>query len=88
MKHLEMMMLEWEEGFSIRVGIADNTVVLSANKEGLLSLARQLIALSEETPGSHLHYDKYNSLEEDSSDLVVELMNLPAPTKGELIKSE
>lgn len=35
MKHLEMMMLEWEEGFSIRVGIADNTVVLSANKEGL-----------------------------------------------------
>lgn len=88
MKHLEMMMLEWEEGFSIRVGIADNTVVLSANKEGLLSLARQLIALSEETPGSHLHYDKYNSLEEDSSDLVVELMNLPAPTKGKLIKSE
>ena len=75
MKHLEMMMLEWEEGFSIRVGIADNTVVLSANKEGLLSLARQLIALSEETPGSHLHYDKYNSLEDDSSDLIVELMN-------------
>jgi len=34
-----------------------------------------LIALSEETPGSHLHYDKYNSLEEDSSDLVVELIN-------------
>ncbi len=69
------MTLEWEEGFSIRVGVSDNTVVLSANKEGMLSLARQLIALSEETPGSHLHYDKNNSLEEDSSDLVVELMN-------------
>ena len=69
------MTLEWEEGFSIRVGAADNTVVLSANKKGLLSLARQLIALSEETPGSHLHYDKNNSLEEDSFDLVVELMN-------------
>ena len=69
------MTQEREEGFSIRVGAADNTVVLSANKKGLLSLARQLIALSEETPGSHLHYDKNNSLEEDSSDLVVELMN-------------
>lgn len=69
------MTLGWEEGFSIRVGVSGNTVVLSANKEGLLSLARQLIALSEETPGSHLHYDKNNSLEEDSSDLVVELMN-------------
>lgn len=44
------MTLEWEEGFSVRVGVADNEVVLSANKEGLLSLARQLIALSEETP--------------------------------------
>ena len=69
------MTLGWEEGFSIRVGVSGNTVVLSANKEGLLSLARQLIALSEETPGSHLHYDKNNSLEEDSFDLVVELIN-------------
>ena len=69
------MTQEREEGFAIRVGAADNTVVLSANKKGLLSLARQLIALSEETPGSHLHYDKNNSLEEDSFDLVVELIN-------------
>ena len=29
-------------------------------------------ALAEETPGSHIHYDEYNSLEEGSSELIIE----------------
>ena len=42
------------------------------DKEGLLSLQQQLAALAEETPGSHIHYDEYNSLEEGSSELIIE----------------
>jgi hypothetical protein len=66
------MDIEWKDGFSIRVGIDGNTVLLSANKEGLLSLAEQLKSLAEESSGTHLHYDMYNSLEDDSSELIVE----------------
>ena len=39
-------------------------IVISANREGLLSLAKQLTALAEGVQGDHIHYDEYNSLEE------------------------
>ena len=65
------MNIEWVDGFEIRVKI-DNEVVIGANKEGRLSLAKQLTALSEEPPGSHIHYDDYNSLEEGSVELIIE----------------
>ncbi|MBO4607362.1 MAG: hypothetical protein J5682_05635 [Prevotella sp.] len=67
------MEIEWEDGFAIKVGVDDDkNVVISANKEGLLSLARQLNALANEAIGSHYHYDMYNSLEEGSSELIIE----------------
>ena len=66
------MNIEWTDGFEIRVHINGNAAVLSANREGLLSLAQQLLALAEEAPGSHIHYDEYNSLEEGSSELIIE----------------
>ena len=67
------MKIEWEDGFKIEVGIDnDNTVVISANREGLLSLARQLTALADESVGSHIHYDEYNSLEEGSVEMVIQ----------------
>lgn len=66
------MKIEWVDGFVIRVSIDKGAVVLSANKEGLLSLAAQLHALAEETPGSHIHYDSYNSLEDGSAKLIIE----------------
>ena len=66
------MNVEWIDGFRIRVSINSNTAVISANKEGLISLAKQLAALAEEAPGDHIHYDEYNSLEEGSSELVIE----------------
>ena len=69
----EMMNIEWEDGFTIKVRVDDdNTVVISANKEGLLSLARQMTALADEAAGVHLHYDEYNSLEEGSTGMIVE----------------
>lgn len=66
------MELLWEEGFSIRVGVDGDTVRLSANRAGLLSLVRHLTALAGEEPGSHIHYDEYNSLEDGSVQLIVE----------------
>lgn len=66
------MEMEWMDGFTIRVSISEGTALLSANREGLLSLAKQLTALASAAPGSHFHYDVYNSLEEGSSELIIE----------------
>ena len=66
------MNIEWEDGFTIKVKVEENTVVISANKEGLLSLARQLTDLADAEFGNHIHYDEYNSLEEDSSEMIIE----------------
>ena len=69
MKHME---LKWENGFTIRVSIDRDTAVLSSNRAGLLSLANHLTALANEAPGSHIHLDAYNALEDDSADLIIE----------------
>ncbi len=66
------MKIEWTDGFEIRVRVDRDSVVVSANREGLLSLAKQLTVLAEAAPGSHIHYDEYNSLEEGSAELIVE----------------
>ena len=67
------MELKWEEGFTIAVRAKEGLAVISANRAGLRSLANHLLALAEEAPGSHLHLDAYNSLEEGSSELILEL---------------
>lgn len=66
------MNIEWVDGFKIHVGVDNGTAVISANKEGLLSLAKQLVALAEAAQGSHIHYDEYNSLEEGSAEMIIE----------------
>ena len=66
------MKVPWNDGFEIRVQIENNAVVISANQEGLLSLANQLAALAEAAPGSHIHLDEYNSLEDGSSEMIIE----------------
>ena len=68
------MKIKWEDGFEIHVIIDKDTAVVSANREGLLSLAGQLTALAEEPPGSHIHYDEYNSLEKGSAEMIIERM--------------
>ena len=65
------MEIEWVDGFEIRVKVDHDTVVISANKEGMLSLAKQLTALAEAVPGQHIHYDEYNSLEDGSAEMIV-----------------
>lgn len=65
---------DWEAGFDIKVTIVNNEVVISANKEGLISLAKHLLVLAQDgvPVGHHLHLDEYNALEDDSSILIVE----------------
>ena len=65
------MKIEWENGSRIDVQIDNGTAVISANEAGLLSLAAQLGALAKESPGSHIHYDEYNSLEEGSAEMII-----------------
>lgn len=64
----------WENEFEISTKYGDNIFTISANKAGLISLAKQLITLAEspEEVEVHLHYDDLNSLEDGSIEFVVE----------------
>ncbi|MBQ3373126.1 MAG: hypothetical protein IJG40_08365 [Oscillospiraceae bacterium] len=66
------MDMEWIEGFEITVKADGNEVLISANIQGLLSLAKHLVTLAKAEAGSHIHYDEYNSLEDGSVDLIIE----------------
>ena len=66
------MILNWIDGFEISVRIENGAAVISANREGLLSLTNHLKSLAEEPLGTHIHLDAYNSLEEGSSELIFE----------------
>lgn len=66
------MELKWEEGFMISTRVESGTVVLTANREGLLSLANHLRQMAEQPGGEHLHLDQYNALEEGSAELIIE----------------
>ena len=65
------MKIEWVDGFEIRVEVDHDAVVIAANKEGMLSLAKQLTALAEAVPGQHIHYDEDNSLEDGSAEMII-----------------
>ena len=66
------MKIEWVDGFKIHIKNENGTVVISANKEGLESLAKQLTAMAESETGCHIHYDSYNSLEDGSVEMILE----------------
>ncbi len=69
---------EWERGFEISTDLGDNEIIIKANSEGLISLAKQLLTLAQSgVPiGSHIHLDEYNSLENGSIDLIIEKNNI------------
>ena len=66
------MDLKWTEGAEIAIRAEKGSATISANREGLLSLAAHLTLLAQEKAGSHIHYDQWNALEEDSAELIVE----------------
>ena len=67
-----IMIVEWIDGFEIKAVIENNEIVISANREGLLSLAKHLTALANGISGDHIHYDENNSLEEGSAEMIIE----------------
>ena len=68
------MKMEWKKDAVILVHIRGGVAVISANRDGLLSLADHLTVLAAETPGSHIHYDENNALEPGSDELIMELI--------------
>ena len=67
------MTFVWEDGFSIKCSIDNEAVRIEANKGGLISLARHLLELAqEEVPEfEHIHFDEYNSLDDNSVELII-----------------
>ena len=65
------MEIKWEDGFEISVRVTEDGAVVSANPEGLRSLAGILMSLAEAAPGAHVHMDEHNSLEDGSAGLVL-----------------
>lgn len=68
------MKIEWVDGFEIKAATENGEIVISANREGMLSLAKQLTALADGAPGDHIHYDEYNSLENGSTGMIIQLI--------------
>ncbi len=66
------MRVEWVDGFEIKTVVQNGEIVISANREGMLSLAKQLMALADGVPGDHIHYDDQSSLEERSAEMMIE----------------
>lgn len=64
----------WSEGYSIKISTNDNEVIISANRDGLVSLANHLLNLAQaEVPcGTHIHLDEYNALEDGSIPIIIE----------------
>lgn len=70
----ESFQFNWTEDFNISTSVAQGTIKIVLNKEGLLSMANHLLNLAQdEIPsGYHLHLDEHNSLTEGSVELIIE----------------
>lgn len=69
------MRIRWEDGFQIDCYTSEGQIIISANREGLVSLANILADLADQAPGSHVHLDEHNSLEDGSCELIVQKIN-------------
>ena len=84
------MDIKWVDGFEIRVNIDGEAVLISANREGLLSLAEQLTMLAEQPAGSQPDQSAatdYGNLEpmarlQKSESRMRELLHVPQVCSG------
>ena len=76
-----MTEIKWVDGFEIRTGCFVGgmpigpdgcEMAVSANREGLLSLANILTELAEGAVGDHVHLDVSNALKAGSIQLILE----------------
>ncbi len=65
---------KWEDGFEIETKIDNDAIVITANKQGLISLANHLLNLAQDNVplGCHYHFDSHNSLEDGSIELIID----------------
>lgn len=70
----EGLQLNWLDGYSLEVRVLGGEVVISANPEGLRSLAAHLLTLArEEVPrGVHAHMEPGLELDDGSAPLIVD----------------
>jgi hypothetical protein len=66
--------LVWEEGSSILLRCTDREVMITANRDGLVSLARHLLTLAQDNvpAGVHAHLGSWGGLDPGSVELVVD----------------
>lgn len=65
----------WETGSKYAISVEGKNVVISANKSGLVSLAKQMLymAYSNLPTGSHVHYDSFfTNINDEDLELVIE----------------
>lgn len=64
----------WETGSKYAINIDDNSVVISANKNALVSIAKQMLYMAYNTlpKGSHVHYDSFFTKMNEEYELVIE----------------
>lgn len=64
----------WEAGSIITVKLDGEVIHVTANQDGLVSLARLLLTLADPLVplGSHWHLDASNALEDGSNEIIVE----------------
>ncbi|WBQ04094.1 Imm32 family immunity protein [Kribbella sp. CA-293567] len=67
------MRLEWDEDFEIEAEVLGSEIRLTANRAGLISLARQLLTLAQDgvPSGHHLHLTADQEIE-GPFDLILE----------------
>lgn len=68
------LLFEWDDNFEISLNRTTGEVVVAANVPGLISLARHLLTLAQDSVpnGSHLHLSDLAELEDGSGDLILE----------------
>ena len=64
----------WENGAKYAINIAYNSVVISADKAALVSIAKQMLymAYNDLPGGSHVHYDSFFTKINGEYELVIE----------------
>ncbi|MBU4348574.1 hypothetical protein KJ671_03695 [Patescibacteria group bacterium] len=73
----EGIKFKWEDHFTILVKKLDNEILIQCNKEGLISLAKIFLTLSQNSVPNkeHIHLDETNSLEKGSCGIIIEKFN-------------
>ena len=65
----------WENDAKYSISVNDNNVVVSANKSGLISFAKQMLymAYNDLHKGSHVHYDDFfTKIKTNDFELIIE----------------